>query len=102
MLVSPTWTAKNPGVAILGFSIPFWQGGLVLRLIAGTIFVEPFADEVGNNTSRNGDQKWENKLHAFTPFPAIYRGGNGEIITFLLLRIYMIHYNIMVISQKLV
>ena len=49
------WSSENPRVAALGFSFPFWRGGSVLRLIAGSVPVEPFADVVGDYTSRNRD-----------------------------------------------
>lgn len=40
-----------------GFLFRFLQGGLILRLIAGVVSVEPFADKIGGQTSRNRNQK---------------------------------------------
>lgn len=48
-------SSEKPRVAALGFSIPFLRGGLFLRLVTGVIFAEPFADDIGDNTSRDGD-----------------------------------------------
>ena len=60
---------EKPRAASLGFSMPFWRGDLILRLIAGWISIEPFADAVGNDASRNRDQKGKYIFHAFTSLP---------------------------------
>ncbi len=75
-------TAKIPELQLRDFLFRFWRGGLFLRLIAGRIAVEPFADVVGDYTCHNRDQKGENIIHAFTPFLASIGSGNKPIISF--------------------
>ena len=67
-------------MAVPGVSVPFWQGGLLLRLVAGVISAQPFADEIGGYTCRDRDQKRNQIFHVNTPFPASIGSGNEAII----------------------
>jgi len=69
-------------VASPGFSVPFWRGGLILRLIAFSVPVQPFADVIGNHTSHNRDNKTDNnvKQNLSPPFRASIGGGNRHIL----------------------
>lgn len=49
---------KATSCTLVAFSIPFWQGGLFLRLTTCLfIFVQPFADIVANYTRHDRDDK---------------------------------------------
>lgn len=49
---------KSHEVQLVAFSIPFWQGGLFLRLTTCLfIFVQPFANIVANYTRHDRDDK---------------------------------------------
>ena len=57
-VISPYGQHKNPTrCELVGFSIPFWQGGLVPRLVAVIVSVQPFANEVGDYTCQNRENK---------------------------------------------
>lgn len=55
---------QNPQcLPTLGISIPFWRGGLILRLVAIIVSVQPFAYVIGNYTCHNGEsERYKNRI----------------------------------------
>lgn len=56
-MIVPREQRKTPESQSGVFLFRFWQGGLILRLVAAVISVQPFTDEIGGHTCRNRDQK---------------------------------------------
>ena len=58
--------------------IPFWQGGLNLRLVALVVSIQPFAYVVANYTCHDRNNESNKYIHRKVRAPSLcrYRGGN--------------------------
>jgi hypothetical protein len=70
MKISLIKTNENPEAATSGFSIPFFAMWLKPQADCSSLpSVQPFADEICNNTSHNRRKKCTYFLHLFASFP---------------------------------
>lgn len=62
----------------MGVFVPFWQGGLNLRLVALVVSIQPFAYVVANYTCHDRNNESNKYIHRKVRAPSLcrYRGGN--------------------------
>ena len=62
----------------MGVFVPFWQGGLNLRLVALVVPIQPFAYVVANYTCHDRNNESNKYIHRKVRAPSLcrYRGGN--------------------------
>ena len=62
----------------MGVFVPFWQGGLGLRLVALVVPIQPFAYVVANYSCHDRNNESNKYIHRKVRAPSLcrYRGGN--------------------------
>ena len=62
----------------MGVFVPFWQGGLGLRLVALVVSIQPFAYVVANYSCHDRNNESNKYIHRKVRAPSLcqYRGGN--------------------------